>query len=167
MANLYRITEQDVHMITENVVRRILKEFYDQKNLKQLWAEALQILGAHNFVEILDDNYDMGEVYDKLIEATGMDEEELDAIPYEEFADLMGESLDPDTQYQILSFLSNETGAFEVNDITDAPVETNVDIDNFDDLDVEPDAELPVDTEIEDDEEEYEDPEFKGMNDLD
>lgn len=169
MANkLFRITEQDVHVIMENVVRRVLKEYYDQKNLQQLWVEAIDILGAQTFVEILDDNYNMGNIYDKLIEKTGMDEEELDAIPYDEMADLMLHNLDPDTQYDILSFLSQETGAFEVDDITDAPTNTEITIDSFDDM-FDSDGEVASEDEVEteEDEEEFEDPEFAGMDDDD
>lgn len=163
--NLYRITESDVHIIMENAVKRILKEFYDQRNVAQLWAEALDMLGAETFVSILEDNWDMGDIYDKLIERTNMNEEDLDAITYEEMADLMGDCLDLEDQYEILKFVGEETGKFTVDDVTDAPAEVNVDIDSYDDA-VDDEVSSEDEVEVEDDEE-YEDPEFRGMNDLD
>ena len=162
--NIYRITETDVRIITENIARRILKEYYDQKNLRQLWDEAIDMLGAEEFVSLLENNWDMGEIYDELIEKTGMNEEDLDAITYDEIAELMKHILDVNTQYEILDFIGNETGEFTVDDITDAPVERDITVDNFDDV-VDGD-EVSSEEEIED-EEEYEDPEFEEMDNLD
>lgn len=163
---LYRITEQDVHLIIENSVRRILREFYDSKNVAQLWNEVVEMLGAQEFVSIIEDGWDMNEIYSELVDKTGMDEEELDAAPYEEIASLMGEYLDTNFKYELLNFLSEETGQFSVDDVTDAPQQ--VTIDQFNDFDNEAGDEVSSEEEVEvEDDEEYEDPEFRGMNDLD
>lgn len=157
---LYRITEQDVHMIMENVVRRVLKEFYDQKNLKELWIEAINMIGAKNFVSILDDGYDMSDIYDTLIQKTGISEEDLDAIGYDEFADLMLDHLNPEEQYNILSYVGDETGAFTVDDVV---MSNTIDIDSIDDID-SIGNEISSEDEVEVDDEEYEDPEFEDID---
>lgn len=165
--NLYRITEQDVHVIMENVLRRVLKEFYDKKNVAQLWDEAVSMLGSQEFAQIIEDNWEMDEIYTRLKDVTGMDDETLDAIDYDEFVNLMGQHLDLETQYEILKYIGEETGEFSVDDVTDAPVEKVIDVDSFDEMEPLEGGEISSEDEVEvDDDEEYEDPEFKGMNDL-
>lgn len=174
---LYRITEEDIHIIIENTVRRILREEtgYSQESIKQTWMDAINQIGVENFIDLIDEkvydenkehyDWDKEDIYGELEPQTGLSYDDLEAMEPEQISDLMLNRLSPDLQYKILIYVSDQYSDLELTDNVKNPDEVVKNIDDYnDDIEGEP-VEVNVNTELDyDDDDEREDSEFIGMD---
>ena len=124
---LYKITEQDVLAITENIVRRIIKENTGNQlaknKIRGIWDELINKISPSQFVDDLEEIVDLDEIYDNLESATGIDRQALEAMDDERLLETIFDVLDPeDIEDYIneIAYIENiELEEYEVDDAMD------------------------------------------------
>lgn len=163
---LYRITEEDIHIIIENTVRRILREenLYSQESINKTWMDIIDQIGIDDFIKMIDEkvyeneqgyDWDKEDIYDELEPQTGLSYDDLEAMEPDQISDLMLNRLSPDLQYKILKYASDQYD-LGLTDNIETPDEVVKNIDDYDD-DIEGEP-VEVEDNTEDDyDDEYED----------
>ena len=94
---LFRITENDVYTIMENVVRRIIKESAANSMFRNVWDGLITTAGAENIVNYMDEEGYLDDIYQDLDGSAGLSYDEIVELPDENLLELMISELPPET----------------------------------------------------------------------